>query len=90
MSNEEIMALVDSKKVPAYRLEKELGDCMRAVEIRRLVTRRSLANEGHGSTAGSPLDKLPYKSFDETAFYNSIHGTNCEAVIGSVQAEVNP
>ncbi|PPD85412.1 hypothetical protein GOBAR_DD17647 [Gossypium barbadense] len=73
--DEEIVDLVVKGSIPSYALEEQLGDCKRAVRIRRealqRITRRSLQ--------GLPLD-----GFD----YGSILKQCCEMPIGYVQIPV--
>ena len=35
LADDEILMLVEARKIPAYKLEKTLGDCVRGVRIRR-------------------------------------------------------
>lgn len=56
-----------------------------AVELRRQFISRCLFAEGHSASA---LDKLPVKSFNESEYYGSIVGANCESVIGYVPVPV--
>ena len=37
LTDEEVLLLVDSKHIPAYKLEKQLGDYERGVAIRYLT-----------------------------------------------------
>lgn len=73
--DEEIVDLVVKGTIPSYALEEQLGDCKRAVRIRRealqRITRRSLQ--------GLPLD-----GFD----YGSILKQCCEMPVGYVQIPV--
>ncbi|MBA0642143.1 hypothetical protein Goklo_026587 [Gossypium klotzschianum] len=73
--DEEIVDLVVKGTIPSYALEEQLGDCQRAVRIRRealqRITRRSLQ--------GLPLD-----GFD----YGSILKQCCEMPVGYVQIPV--
>ena len=76
----QLLELIDERKISLHKLEEHLGDATRAVDIRRAHTKRALKLAG----LGTPLDRLPYRSFNEDEFYTSIEGTNCEAVIGFV------
>lgn len=71
-TNEEVVLLATSGKLPLYALEKQLGDKTRAV----LVRRHAIA-----SLADSPVlltEQLPYKNYD----YERVFGACCENVIG--------
>nr|ASO66849.1 3-hydroxy-3-methyl glutaryl coenzyme A reductase [Fritillaria unibracteata] len=74
-SDEDIIASVVSGKTPSYILESKLGDCRRAVAIRREALRRM---------TGRPIEGLPIEGFD----YASILGQCCELPIGYVQLPV--
>nr|AXF94764.1 3-Hydroxy-3-methylglutaryl-CoA reductase [Fritillaria cirrhosa] len=74
-SDEDIIASVVSGKTPSYILESKLGDCRRAVAIRREALRRM---------TGRPMEGLPIEGFD----YASILGQCCELPIGYVQLPV--
>ncbi len=84
LSNEEILGLINSGKLSVYTLESSLGDSKRAVEIRRQHVIQSVSIEGRRKAGNPALEKLPWDQFDVTSFYNSVDGTNCEAVIGFV------
>ncbi|KAI8973868.1 3-hydroxy-3-methylglutaryl-coenzyme A reductase [Pilobolus umbonatus] len=72
LSDEEIIAIVQSGKIPAYALEKVLGDFERAVFIRRaLISRDSMTHTLEGSL-------LPVKNYP----YDKVMGACCENVIG--------
>ncbi|KNC50041.1 3-hydroxy-3-methylglutaryl-coenzyme A reductase 1 [Thecamonas trahens ATCC 50062] len=74
LSDAEVLALVVAKKIPAYKLEKVLGDCARAVVIRRM----------HLETLGVELETLPHEHID----YAPIQGACCENVVGYVSLPV--
>jgi len=78
LSNEEIIKLVDSKKLPLYSLEKALGDSKRAVEIRRQVLSSSDSQLKKG------FEKLPLNHFD----YSQVVDACCENVVGYIQIPV--
>ena len=59
LSEEEILLLVKSKHIPAYKLEAILGDHERGVAIRRHLVSASLANV-------DAMAKLPYTNYDYT------------------------
>eukprot|EP00899_Mesostigma_viride_P017279 jgi/Mesvir1/25552/Mv01790-RA.1 len=58
--------------LPSHVLEKTLGDCERAVKIRRMSVEKRL----NTSMAGMPIS-----GFD----YNTVLGTCCEMVVGYIQ-----
>ncbi|KAG0275204.1 3-hydroxy-3-methylglutaryl-coenzyme A (HMG-CoA) reductase isozyme [Linnemannia exigua] len=72
VSDEELVMLVKSNKIPSYALEKTLGDLTRAVKIRRALISRAT----HTKTLESSL--LPMHYYD----YSKIVGQCCENVIG--------
>lgn len=84
MSDEEVVDMVLRREIPAHNLEKTLGDCTRAVRIRREVTQEQLVSEGRDveASARAPFADLPQGDFDYSRFYDQIEGANCEAVIG--------
>ncbi|KAF7993338.1 hypothetical protein HCN44_006398 [Aphidius gifuensis] len=73
----EVLQLVKNKHIPAYQLEKAVGDMERGVGIRRELV-RSDAN------FTDELDNLPYKNYD----YTKVLGSCCENVIGYVPVPV--
>ncbi|KAJ8101920.1 hydroxymethylglutaryl-coenzyme A reductase-domain-containing protein [Lipomyces tetrasporus] len=72
LMDEDIISLTKSGKIPLYALEKQLGDCTRAVHIRRAVISRSMDD--------GTLEKsnLPYLHYD----FSRVLGACCENVIG--------
>ncbi|KAJ1719598.1 3-hydroxy-3-methylglutaryl-coenzyme A (HMG-CoA) reductase isozyme [Coemansia erecta] len=72
LRDEEVVQLVGDGAVPAYALEKHLGDYVRAIKIRRALISRASAS---GTLETS---KLPYHHYD----YSGVHGQCCENVIG--------
>lgn len=73
-NNGEVLRLVTEGKLPLYALEKQLGDKLRAVVVRR----QSIAK-----FADAPVlltEKLPYKNYD----YDRVFGACCENVIGFI------
>lgn len=72
LTNEELVDLGLSGKLPLYALEKQLGDATRAVVVRRSVVSR-LSN-----TKTLEASKLPWQSYD----YDRVLGACCENVIG--------
>ncbi|KAK8531847.1 hypothetical protein V6N13_131204 [Hibiscus sabdariffa] len=73
--DEEIVDLVIRGAIPSYALEEKLGDCKRAVRIRREALQR---------ITGRSLQGLPLDGFD----YNSILKQCCEMPVGYVQIPV--
>ncbi|SCV99364.1 LAFE_0A01552g1_1 [Lachancea fermentati] len=72
LKNREVVSLVASSKLPLYALEKQLGDNMRAVVVRR----KALAKLADAPVLAT--DRLPYKHYD----YDRVFGACCENVIG--------
>jgi len=70
MSDEEVIYAVQNGQLKDYQLEKKLGDCSRAVVIRRAV---------YENIVGS-LDGIPHMNYD----YDRVFGANCEIVVGYV------
>jgi len=77
LTNEEVIQLVRSKDIPAYQLEKAVGDMERGVDIRRLVV-------GAAGKFIEELTDLPYRHYD----YSKVFGACCENVIGYVPVPV--
>ncbi|EGC32461.1 hydroxymethylglutaryl CoA reductase [Dictyostelium purpureum] len=75
LSNLEILEKVEKGEILAYKLESELGDCTRAVEIRRLLLEKQLQKK---------LETLPYQQYD----FGKVQGQCCENVIGYVPIPV--
>ncbi|KAF9946601.1 3-hydroxy-3-methylglutaryl-coenzyme A (HMG-CoA) reductase isozyme [Mortierella alpina] len=72
ITDEELVMLVNSNKIPSYALEKTLGDLTRAVKIRRALISRAT----HTKTLETSL--LPMHYYD----YSKVMGQCCENVIG--------
>ena len=78
--DEELIEKVCSNELPVHALEKELGDCARAVRIRRAWLQRQ-----HGVVAPSAIVGVPYEGgFD----YDSVHGACAEMVVGYIPLPV--
>eukprot|EP01110_Echinostelium_bisporum_P011734 TRINITY_DN575_c0_g1_i1.p1 TRINITY_DN575_c0_g1~~TRINITY_DN575_c0_g1_i1.p1 ORF type:complete len:486 (-),score=178.50 TRINITY_DN575_c0_g1_i1:117-1574(-) len=77
LTNAEIVSRVEDGSIPQYKLESELNDNVRAVEIRRQVLERGLEHD-------ISLRALPYDNYD----YSKVLGTCCENVIGYVPIPV--
>ncbi|RVW48412.1 3-hydroxy-3-methylglutaryl-coenzyme A reductase [Vitis vinifera] len=73
--DEEIIKSVVAGAIPSYSLESRLGDCRRAVAIRREALQRM---------TGTSLEGLPLEGLD----YESILGQCCEMPVGYVQIPV--
>ncbi|XP_065177955.1 3-hydroxy-3-methylglutaryl-coenzyme A reductase-like [Sycon ciliatum] len=69
--DEEVLLLLEHRKIAAYRLETELSDCERAVRIRRVLVSPSLASN-------ESLELLPFSGYN----YQQVQGACCENVIG--------
>eukprot|EP00897_Mesotaenium_endlicherianum_P009773 jgi/Mesen1/8824/ME000053S08232 len=73
--NEALARAVFSGEVPSHSLESQLGDCQRAVEVRRRAVELK---------TGRSLEGLPVGHYD----YQAILGACCEMVVGYVQIPV--
>ncbi|CAF0969286.1 unnamed protein product [Adineta steineri] len=80
LTDEELLVLVKSKKLPAHNLEKYLP-VLRAVHIRRLMLNEQLISTENNL---SSLDLLPYEHYD----YSLVINQCCENVIGYVQLPI--
>jgi hydroxymethylglutaryl-CoA reductase (NADPH) len=72
LSDEQVVELVLSGKMQGYNLEKDLGDTLRAVRVRRMVVAKQ--------TGRPVLGDLPFEHYD----YNVVLGACCENVVGYV------
>jgi len=80
LSDAALLEKVCSNELAIHALEKELGDCARAVRIRRAWLQRQ---EGVG--ASSAVDGVPHEGgFD----YDTVHGACAEMVIGYIPLPV--
>lgn len=77
LSDEEVIVLVNSKHIPAYKLEAMMETPERGVMIRR----KMLSPKFPEPTA---LTCLPYKDYD----YSKVMGTCCENIIGYMPVPV--
>ncbi|KAG7236772.1 hypothetical protein INR49_000235 [Caranx melampygus] len=77
LSDAEVMLLVNSKHIPAYKLEATMERPERGVAIRRQMISSKLPSP-------SALSSLPYTHYD----YSKVMGTCCENVIGYVPVPV--
>ncbi|EFA83453.1 hmg CoA reductase A [Heterostelium album PN500] len=75
LSDREIITKIEKGEIPLYRLEAELGDCNRAVEIRRAVLEKNIEKS---------IPELPHTSYD----FSKVLGACCENVIGYVPIPV--
>ena len=79
VSDQEVLDLIDARKIELRQLEKVLGDAERGVRIRRRV----VSTMG-GTRLEDAVVRLPYKSYD----YSKVVGVCCENVIGYVPLPV--
>eukprot|EP00761_Pharyngomonas_kirbyi_P002762 gb/GECH01002766.1/.p1 GENE.gb/GECH01002766.1/~~gb/GECH01002766.1/.p1 ORF type:complete len:518 (+),score=127.20 gb/GECH01002766.1/:1-1554(+) len=78
LTDEQVLDLVKSRKVPHYALERKLPDDQeRAVGIRRQMYREQMNDN-------SAMSDLPYKNYD----YSKVTGQCCENVVGYVPLPV--
>ncbi|CAL1537459.1 unnamed protein product [Lymnaea stagnalis] len=77
LTDEEIKMLVNSKHIPAYKLENMLGNHIRGVAIRRQMLVAQLSSK-------SALDSLPFMHYD----YKFVEGACCENVVGYMPVPV--
>uniref|UniRef100_A0A6Q2Z3Q3 3-hydroxy-3-methylglutaryl coenzyme A reductase n=1 Tax=Esox lucius TaxID=8010 RepID=A0A6Q2Z3Q3_ESOLU len=77
LSDDEVVVLVNSKHIPAYKLEAMMERPERGVAIRRHMISSKLPNI-------SALSSLPYLDYD----YSKVMGTCCENVIGYMPVPV--
>lgn len=77
LSNEEIIELIKTSKVPVYRLEKILDNHYRAVVIRRELLNSISANK---MDTKETLEMIPFKGYD----YTKVIDNCCENIIGYV------
>lgn len=78
LTNVEVCDLVLRKKMPAYLLEKEVGNPERGVIIRRMVYAKKNPN------LNEAFHSLPFQHFD----YTPVMGACCENVIGYIPIPV--
>lgn len=79
LSDEELAALVVAGTVAPHSLEADLGNCARAVRVRRAWLERSM---------GVGVGTLPHDVLDCEAFYSSVKGACAEMVVGFVPLPV--
>ncbi|KAM6930226.1 3-hydroxy-3-methylglutaryl-CoA reductase a [Xenentodon cancila] len=77
LSDAEVVLLVTSKHIPAYKLEVMMESPERGVAIRRQMISTKLP-------CASVLSSLPYTNYD----YSKVTGTCCENVIGYIPVPV--
>ena len=82
LSDDKILQRVLDGTLSVHTLETALGDCSRAVLIRRRVLQANLDKAAVAPHPAKAVRELPIASFNEEAFYKSVLGTNCESVIG--------
>jgi len=71
LTDQEILVLVEKRKIPPYKLESILGDPERGVKIRRMYISKEISVQ-------DAVFKIPYTSYD----YSLVMGACCENVIG--------
>lgn len=71
MDDDEVFSHLTAGTLKDYQLEKKLGDCERAVRVRRML---------YESLLSQKLDGLPFAGYD----YDRVLGANCEIVVGYV------
>ena len=71
LTDDEVLRLVETKRLQPYRLETALTDAQRGVHIRRLLLERK-------DPLGKYLANLPFKNYD----YDMVLGACCENVVG--------
>lgn len=76
LSDEEVMQLVEARHILAYRLEWELNDPERGVQIRRNLIKKKSGQDA--------FESLPYTNYD----YSLVMGACCENVVGYVPVPV--
>lgn len=79
VTDQEVLNLINARKIELRQLEKVLGDAERGVRIRRRV----LSTMG-GTRLEDAVVRLPYKNYD----YSKVFGVCCENVIGYVPLPV--
>lgn len=79
LSNEEIVQQLHDRVTPQHKLESQVGDLERAVEIRRRYVM-----EQYGGDVEKGLSALPHQGMD----YEKVLGQCCENVVGFVQIPV--
>ena len=74
LTDEELIDLTLQGKIPAYTLEKVIGDKTRAVKVRR----KALSKSSRSAGLSSQLERLPWHNYD----YERVYGVCCENVVG--------
>jgi hydroxymethylglutaryl-CoA reductase (NADPH) len=93
-SDKEVLELLIAGKVRLHLLENELNDCVRALELRRQFYKHHMdaieqtkpMRPGHLRSAG--FAGLPLSNFNSEPFFRSVHGRNCESVVGFMPVPV--
>ncbi len=88
LSDDALLAQLASGTLSVHTLETALGDCTRAVLLRRRLVAGRL-HAGATTQSAKTLRELPFSAFDEELFYKSVLGSNCEAVIGCVACKTH-
>lgn len=79
VTDEEVLNLIDARKIEARQLEKVLGDACRGVHVRRLLLSRISS-----TNVSEALCNIPYRNYD----FSRVVGVCCENVIGYVPLPV--
>ncbi|KAL4944966.1 hypothetical protein BDV06DRAFT_186001 [Aspergillus oleicola] len=82
LTDEEVISLSLSGKLPLHALEKTLKDFTRAVSIRRSIISRSAAT--YDLTHSLQSSELPYEHYD----WSRVFGVCCENVVGYMPVPV--
>lgn len=81
-----VLSRLLSGKLSQHRLEDELGDVERAVRVRRDFLEAQSASAG--AAHPEAVSEIPVDSLDGAKFYGSVHGSNCENVVGFIPLPV--
>ncbi len=84
-TDEDLLHQLKLGKLKSYRLEEELEDTIRAARLRKIHALSEMTSEH--AHIGS-LKDLPLDSFDSSRFFDSVHGVNCENVVGFIALPV--
>ncbi|KAI9789453.1 MAG: 3-hydroxy-3-methylglutaryl-coenzyme A (HMG-CoA) reductase isozyme [Piccolia ochrophora] len=76
LTDREIVELSLRGKVPTHGLERLLGDCTRAVKLRRMIVSRTSSTSATTSLFHQSM--LPYEHYD----FGQVLGACCESVVG--------
>lgn len=85
LSDEELLRRIRAGELSVHTLERSLGDCTRAVHLRREDMGAQLDNATPKVVKRATIkaiEALPVAAFNEEAFYRQVLGANAESVIG--------